>query len=114
MRKKTNRHVLEAVAAYKKTLDDHRFVGDGTLFNSMIHGIPRNSLQVVFKELYGVNIRNYKLQVRMERAHELLKQGSSVKKVSVLLRYTTARAFVTAFKKQFGVSPGQWRDAKRP
>jgi AraC-like DNA-binding protein len=113
-RKKYTRQVLEAVGAYKKNLDDHRFVGDCTYELSRQYGITRNTLQVVFKDLYGANIRQYKLQLRMERAHELLKQGIQVKRVSILLHYTTARAFVTAFKKQFGVSPGRYSGARRP
>jgi AraC-like DNA-binding protein len=111
--KPNSRLVLEAVSAYKKTLDDHRFVGDGTFFNSMKYGITRNTLQVVFKKLYGVNVREYKMRVRMERAHELLKQGIQVKWVSILLHYTTPRAFVTAFKKKFGVSPGRFKDFRQ-
>lgn len=113
-KKKYTRHVLEAVGAYKKNLDDHRFVGDVAYKTCSQYGITRNTLQVVFKDLYGLNIRQYKLQVRMERAHELLKQGIQVKRVSILLHYTTARAFVTAFKKQFGVSPGRYSGFRRP
>jgi len=116
MRKKDkySRHVLEAVRAYKKTLDDHRFVGDGTYTIAREYGIPRNTLQLVFKDLYGVNIRQYKLQLRMERGRDLLKTGMQVKRVSILLHYTTARAFVKAFKRQFGISPGRWSGARRP
>jgi AraC-like DNA-binding protein len=113
-RKKYTRQVLEAVGAYKKNLDDHRFVGDCTYELSREYGITRNTLQNVFKDLYGVNIRQYKLQLRMDRAHELLKTGVQVKRVSILLHYSTARAFVTAFKKQFGVSPGRFSGERRP
>jgi AraC-like DNA-binding protein len=111
--KKYTRHVLEAVGAYKKTLDDHRFVGDCAYKISRQYGITRNTLQVVFKELYGVNIRQYKLQLRMDRGRDLLKSGMQVKRVSILLHYSTARAFVTAFKKQFGISPGRFSGARR-
>lgn len=109
-----NRHVLESVGAYKKTLEEHRFVGDGTHINSLTYGIPRNTLQMAFKDLYGVTIREYKMQLRMERGRDLLKRGSSVKRVSILLHYTTPRAFVTAFKKLYGISPGRWSVVKKP
>lgn len=112
--KKYTRRVLEAVGSYKKMLEDHRFVGDGAYYNSRQFGITRNTLQVVFKELYGVTIREYKLQLRMERGRDLLKQGVQVKRVSILLHYTTARAFVTAFKKLYGISPGRWSVVKKP
>jgi len=111
---KYTRQTLEAVGAFKKTLDDHRFVGDVVYKIVGNYGIPRNTLQVVFKELYGLNIRKYKLKVRMERGRDLLRQGMSVKRVSILLHYTTARAFVTAFKKHFGVSPGRWSGSRKP
>jgi AraC-like DNA-binding protein len=113
-KKEYTRNELEAVAAYKKLLDLHRFVGDYGYEICRQYGINRNTLQALFKELHGITIRQYKLKVRMERGRDLLKKGMSVKRVSILLRYTTPRAFVTAFRKQFGISPGRWAEARRP
>ena len=107
-----SRLVLETVGAYKQNLDDHRYIGDEGYKHVSQYGITRNTLQVVFKKLYGVSIRDYKLKIRMERALELLKKGYPVKRVSILLHYTTARAFVTAFKKKFGVSPGRFKELR--
>ena len=108
------RRVLEAVGAYKKNLDDHRFVGDYGYEICRQYRINRNTFQVMFKELYGVSIRQYKLQSRMGRSRELLKTGMQVKRVSILLHYSSVRSFCTAFKKQFGISPGRWSGARRP
>ena len=101
-------HVLEAVGAYKKILDDHRAVGDPAHTLCREYGVTRNTLQHAFKHQYGMHIRHYKLNLRLERGRILLKTGRSVKDVSIQLRYTTERAFVTAFKKKYGITPGKY------
>ena len=111
--KKYARHVLEAVGAYKKILDDHRSVGDPAHTLCREYGVTRNTLQNAFKHQYGVHIREYKLNLRLERGRMMLKAGKTVKAVSILLRYTTERAFVAAFKKQYGITPGKYSHLPR-
>jgi len=103
--KKFKRHVLFAIQAYKERLDALCANGYTAQEMSEQAGISRNLLQQGFKELYGLGIREYKLKQRMERARQLLEASKDVKEVSMVLRYTTPRAFTTAFKNFYGVTP---------
>jgi AraC-like DNA-binding protein len=111
--KRYTRHVLEAVGAYKKTLDDHRAVGDSVQKLCRQYGVTRNTLQQAFKHQYGIHIRYYKLNIRLERGRMMLKAGRTVKSVSIILHYTTVRAFVTAFRKKYGITPGKYANLPR-
>ena len=72
----------------------------------------RTKLQFGFKQLFGISIDDYRIQLRMEKAKELLEQTEkSVKEISILLGYRSMGSFSTMFKKMFRVSPTQWRNA---
>jgi AraC-like DNA-binding protein len=106
-------HILQAVNAYKKSLDDHRgALGDCAHMLSKQYGVTRNTLQEVFKDQYGITIRDYKLNKRMERSRKMLRAGKEIKEISYQLHYTTVRAFLHAFKKHFGVTPSQYTGMK--
>jgi AraC-like DNA-binding protein len=103
--KKFRRHVLFAIQAYKERLDAHCANGNSAQEMAEQCGISRNFLQQGFKELYGHGIREYKLQQRMEKSRRLLKEGKHLKEIAGILHYTKPRAFSTAFKRYYGVTP---------
>ncbi|HEX6432111.1 MAG TPA: AraC family transcriptional regulator [Niastella sp.] len=103
--KRFRKHVLQAVDAFKDLLDSHCANGDTTYEVSAKYGISRNVLQFAFKDMYGIGIRDYKLKQRMERSRLLLEAGKDVKEVAITLHYTKPRAFSTAFKKYYGLTP---------
>jgi two-component system response regulator YesN len=102
------RYVLQAVRAYKELLDEHCTNGDCTHEIAEKYRISRNALQKGFKKLYGISIREYKLRLRMERSCTLLAACKDIKEVSMMLHYTTPRAFSFAFKKYYGVTPSEY------
>jgi AraC-like DNA-binding protein len=72
----------------------------------------RTKLQYGFKQIFGVSIDDFRIQMRMEKAKELLEQTEkSVKEISILLGYKSMGSFSTMFKKMFRLSPTQWRNA---
>jgi AraC-like DNA-binding protein len=103
--KRFRKHVLQAVDAFKGLLDSHCANGDTAQQVSADHGISRNVLQFAFKDTFGMGIRDYKLKQRMERSRQLLEAGKDVKEVAITLQYTKPRAFSTAFKKYYGITP---------
>ena len=104
--KRFRKHVIEAANAYKNMLDNHYANGGNTADEiSAKYGISRNTLQFAFKDAHGIGIREYKLKQRMERSRQLLEEGKDVKEVAITLRYTEARAFSSAFKRYYGVTP---------
>jgi len=72
--------------------------------------VNRTKLQYGFKELFGINIDDYRITLRMEKARELLEEtGKSVKEISTLVGYRSMGSFSTMFKKTFMKSPTEWR-----
>jgi AraC-like DNA-binding protein len=104
-KKRFKRDVMRAVSCYKDLIDSHCSIGDPTAALSLQFGVSRNILQLAFMNLYGENIREYKLRLRMERGCELLTFGLEVKEIAQDLNYTKTRAFTTAFKKYHGYTP---------
>lgn len=67
-------------------------------------------LSKLFKDCKGVNYMDYLNDVRMEKAKEfLLNTDIKIKDISVKIGYKDPNAFIKAFKKNFGVSPGKFR-----
>lgn len=70
-------------------------------------GMSLSTLTHTFKSSFGVNIRNYLLQRRMELSHQLLRAGKqSVMDVALTVGYEDQSSFGRAYKKFFGRSPG--------
>ncbi len=105
------RHTLQAVGAFKELLDDHCANGDYAHLVSARVGVNRNVFQKAFKKQYGISIRDYKLNLRMERSRQLLQAGKDIKEISLTLHYTTARAFSFAFKKHYGLTPTAYAES---
>lgn len=72
---------------------------------SSMFGFERSYLYRLFKKEYGISVKEYIIEVRMDKAKELLKSGSSVAEVAELVGYSDEFAFSKAFKKYLGISP---------
>jgi len=73
-------------------------------------GMGKLTLLNRFKQVYGVTLRNYLLQRRMEGAKTLLLQKNlSPKQVAWKLGYGHACNFATAFKSYYGLTPSAYR-----
>ncbi|VCU72465.1 Regulatory protein PchR [Pigmentiphaga humi] len=74
-------------------------------------GINVNAMQRGFRELTGVSVAEYARRVRLERARRaLLQDGASIALAATLAGYSSTANFSTAFRRHFGVTPGQARD----
>lgn len=103
--KKFKRHVVIAIDTIKQAFDNEQQKANTTQQMASHFGISRNVLQEGFKQLYGQNIRQYKLQHRMDLAMKLFEEGKDVKQVSLRLHYANPSAFTAAFKKFYGIPP---------
>ena len=64
----------------------------------------------VFKENMGVSVFNYLIWLRMEEARRLLATTTlKVSQVGSRVGYADPNYFITAFKKQEGVTPTEYR-----
>jgi AraC-like DNA-binding protein len=73
-------------------------------------GMTRGTLSERFKQYYGLSIREYLLRERMEEAKSLLaREDLHINQVAWQLGYEHACNFVTAFRRQFGLTPNAYR-----
>lgn len=66
-------------------------------------------LSKLFKEVEGINYKDYLIKVRMEAAKEKLKKGEEIKVVACEVGYSDRNYFSRAFKKYTGISPGKYQ-----
>ena len=99
------RHTLAAVTCYKQILDDECKCGLPANKLCLQLGLSRNTLQKMFKRVYGESIRDYKLRILMERSVELLNAGVEVTTIAEELNYARLSAFTNAFTSYYGYAP---------
>lgn len=71
-------------------------------------------LRGVFKKEMGLQISKYLLNVRMQRAKEMLKQNTiKIAEVALMVGYSDPGHFSKVFKKYFGYSPREYESLNR-
>lgn len=71
--------------------------------------LPINSLKEGFKQVYGDTVFGFLLDYKMEKARQLLLDGSyNVNEVGLKLGYSAASHFIAAFKKKYGTTPKKY------
>jgi AraC-like DNA-binding protein len=76
------------------------------------YGLGYATFRRQFKQMTGRSPLDYQIQVRLNRAAEMLKSSSlTVQEVSQRLGYTHVHFFSRQFKKRFGKAPQQFREA---
>lgn len=77
-------------------------------------GINEYKLKKGFKEVFGTTVYEYLRAKRMERAHELLRQGNmKVIEISYMSGYSNPSNFAFHFKRTYGVNPGKYLSTVR-
>ncbi len=66
-------------------------------------------LSKLFKEVEGINYKDYLIKARMEEAKKRLKKGDKIKVVACEVGYSDRNYFSRAFKKYTGISPGKFQ-----
>ena len=75
--------------------------------------LNRTTLQQVFRQMYGMSIHEYRTQIRMQEAKNLLLQDRlSVTEIAGLCGYSNASKFAACFRRVTGMSPGEWKRMK--
>ncbi|PCJ60056.1 MAG: hypothetical protein COA79_09635 [Planctomycetota bacterium] len=93
------------------------FIGErlGVLKNldevSAFAKLSSNHLNRLFKKELGCTCWDYVIQLRMERAKDLISTSQlSIKEISYQMGFKKASSFTRSFQKHFGVSPTSFRD----
>lgn len=72
--------------------------------------VSRSTLQRVFGRQFGLSPQRYLTKLRMERALELLADGShTVRDTAMACGFSDEKYFSTVFKSTYGFSPSHWK-----
>jgi len=73
-------------------------------------GMNEFKLKNGFRELFGNGVYEYLRSERMQTARALLTDsGRSIKEIASMTGYRSVNSFIKAFKKMYGVTPGDFR-----
>ncbi|MER5172443.1 MULTISPECIES: helix-turn-helix transcriptional regulator [Thioclava] len=72
-------------------------------------GVSVSTLRRLFRRRYGLTVHDRLRQIRLEAAAQALRQGHSVAQAAGRAGYASPTAFATAFRRQFGQSPSDYR-----
>ena len=74
-----------------------------------LFGFERSYLYRIFKERFGVGVKEYILEVRTERAKQFLADGYTVASTAFMVGYRDEFNFSRAFKERVGISPLEYK-----
>jgi len=73
-------------------------------------GVNEFKLKNGFREIFGNGVYEYLRLERMQEARELLHTPTrSIKEIAAQTGYKSVNSFIKAFKKEFGLTPGEYR-----
>lgn len=76
-------------------------------------GACERTLSRVFERQTGLTFKKWQQRSRLLRAVELLRQGVPVTEVALTVGYESVSAFISIFRKEYGVTPGAYVNAPR-
>lgn len=107
MKGKNQRTIAHVIEYIKENYSDSSLslVSISDRFNISYYYLSR-----MFKEETGSNFADYLNLYRMEKAQEFLSGGKvSIQNIAACVGYTNPNTFIRAFKKQYNITPGQFR-----
>lgn len=77
-------------------------------------GINDFKLKKGFKTLYGKTVFGYIYELRMQKARQLLQESNySLGEIAESCGYSYTQHFITAFKKNYGITPGNFLSGRK-
>jgi len=74
------------------------------------YNVPARRLNTQFQKEYGLTINQYVTKMRLHQAHDLVaSEDVALKIIASQIGYSHVNHFITAFKREFGYSPGALR-----
>lgn len=81
---------------------------------SQQYQLPETTIKRCFKAIYGDSLYAFLKTYRLQTSSELLRTtDKSILEIALDIGYENPSKFISAFKKQFGITPAQYRKQKR-
>jgi AraC-like DNA-binding protein len=110
---KFKKHTLVVVAGIIEQINQHPMDTKTTTDYAEAANINRKKFQAVFRYLTGTGVQEYKHIQRMRLACQLLREEDKpIKEIAIICGYKSQRAFTTAFKNAFGMTPLEYQHHK--
>lgn len=77
-------------------------------------GASSRTLNRLFNHYFGFGFSQWKQKFRIIQSLDLLSDGHTTQAIASILGYESSSAFIYAFKKQMGCSPGRYRKNSSP
>ena len=71
-------------------------------------GASERTISRIFESQTGLTFRRWRQRLRLIHSLPLLERGLNVQSVATLIGYDSPSAFIHSFRKEFGVTPGQY------
>ena len=105
------KNTLVVVGGIIKQIDQHPNDTRTTSQYAKEAGMNRKRFQAAFKHLTGTGVQEYKNGLRMQIACQLLTEAEKpIKEIASICLFKSQRAFTTAFKKAFGMTPVEYQN----
>lgn len=103
----------EVVSSIQRYIGDHLDQDLSLNALSARFNMNPNYLSRLFRETTGHKLHEYITQLRLGTAERLLRSGGGkVNEIALQVGYDSAHTFIRAFRKQFGVTPAEYRAKK--
>lgn len=99
------KYIIDAVISVKNGIEKEPLSRKRLSEIVLDAGIGINRFNKAFKHIAGCSFKAYRLNMRMEKAKEMLAEGKTRKEIARKLGYRTPGNFSAAFKRRFGYSP---------
>ena len=102
--------IQKAIRYIQQNTNQHLTVGDVANYV----GFSKSYFSAYFKKTLGFSVSAFILRCKLEEGKELLQYtDKSISTISTFLCFSSQSHFHTAFKKQFGVTPSEYRKKQR-
>lgn len=108
-KEKYERIFHKAVSYIKSNLFDSKLYVGGV---AEFAGVSGSLLSKFFEERMGITPARYIATERVKKSVELLNKGVPIKEVAQQVGFSSAEAYIRAFKKTYGETPGRYKYMK--
>lgn len=71
--------------------------------------ISDSHLRAIFRERYGISIHKFLVQQKLSLAKSLIVEGQPMSRICSMIGFHDYSSFYKAFKKQYGISPSEYK-----